>query len=223
MKLKVCGMKLNTLEVSQLQPDYLGFIFYDKSPRYFDQTEIPEIDPKIRKVGVFVNEELEDVLLRIDQYHLHIIQLHGNESAEYCSDLKNMLASNSRETTDKSTEIPSTEPVEVWKVFGIKDEFDFSILKAYESVVDKFLFDTKGKQKGGNGYTFNWKVLKEYDSKLPFLISGGIGLEQLDAVKKLKNSGLPLHGVDLNSKFEIEPGLKDVQMLNEFQEGIAKK
>ena len=124
-----------------------------------------------------------------------MIQLHGSETPEYCKRLQ----------TDSK--------VELWKVFSIKDHFDFSVLEAYEAVIDKFLFDTKGKEKGGNGYTFDWSVLQDYPSQKPFMLSGGIGLDEIPAVNELKKTKLPLFGIDVNSKFEDKPGLKNIDLL----------
>jgi phosphoribosylanthranilate isomerase len=229
MKLKICGMKLNTAEVSQLQPDYLGFIFYDNSPRFFDLEEMPQLSSAIKKVGVFVNAEIGDILAKIDQFNLKIIQLHGTESAEFCAALNAQLGSKNLEILRaEAVKVPRTEPVEVrraepvevWKVFSIKDAFDFSVLEAYEPVVDKFLFDTKGKEKGGNGYAFDWSVLKEYPSKKPFILSGGIGQKEIEKLRELSKTDLPLYGIDVNSKFEIEPGLKDVEKLRKFKKDL---
>jgi phosphoribosylanthranilate isomerase len=221
MKLKICGMKLNTAEVSQVQPDYLGFIFYDGSPRFFDLEEMPGLSPAIQKVGVFVNAEIGDIMTKINQFDLKIVQLHGNESAEYCIELRAELKlKNNEARRAEPVEVRCAEPVEVWKVFGIKDQFDFSILEDYEPVVDKFLFDTKGKEKGGNGYTFDWTVLKEYPSKKPFILSGGIGPEEIEKLKELSKTDLPLYGIDVNSKFEVEPGFKDVEKLRGFKEKL---
>ena len=193
--LKVCGMKHNTLDVAQLKPDYLGFIFFEKSKRNYDQVAIETLPEGIKKVGVFVDASIEFALDKIQQFQFDVIQLHGSETPEYCKALQ----------TDIN--------VELWKVFSIKDHFDFSVLEAYEAVVDKFLFDTKGKEKGGNGYTFDWSVLNEYSSQKPFMLSGGIGLEEIAAVNELKKTTLPLAGIDVNSKFEDEPGLKNIDLL----------
>ncbi len=228
-------MKRNITEVSQLQPDYLGFIFYDKSPRYCEgqrdfEKEIASLPRAIKKVGVFVDAEIGDILSKIDQFDLKIIQLHGTESAEFCTKLKAELRSKDIEVGPagpvevrraEPVEVRRAEPVEVWKVFGIKDEFDFSILETYESVVDKFLFDTKGKEKGGNGYTFDWSVLKEYPSEKPFILSGGIGPEEIEKLRELSKTDLPIYGIDVNSKFETEPGFKDVEKLRRFMEVIS--
>ncbi|WP_282134500.1 phosphoribosylanthranilate isomerase [Seonamhaeicola maritimus] len=201
MKLKVCGMKYqdNMEQVAALQPDYLGFIFYEKSARHFD-SDIPEISKSIKKTGVFVDEKVEYISSQIERHQLSAVQLHGHESPEMCRLLK------------------STN-VEVIKVFSLKDEFDFSVLEHYEGVVDFFLFDTKGKLPGGNGYTFEWNVLKDYPSTIPFFLSGGIGLEQIEDIKKFLKSEASKHcyALDVNSKFEIEPGLKNIEKLKEFK------
>ncbi|MCM5661636.1 phosphoribosylanthranilate isomerase [Galbibacter mesophilus] len=191
----------NIEAVAKLQPDYLGFIFYEKSAR-FNEDNVPNLPAGIQKIGVFVDAEIDFVLEKVKNHQLHGIQLHGNESPEYCRQLKNKL--NSLETG-----------IKIIKVFSIKDEFDFSVLNPFETVVDFYLFDTKGKLPGGNGYTFNWEVLKNYPSEKPFFLSGGIGMEELEKLKSL-DSNLPIHAIDVNSKFELEPGLKNVELLKEF-------
>ncbi|WP_411893671.1 phosphoribosylanthranilate isomerase [Winogradskyella sp. A2] len=199
MKLKVCGMKYNTTEVATLLPDYLGFIFYKKSPRDFDRN-IPELPNGVKKVGVFVDEKVEVIVDKIEKHKLDALQLHGHESPEICRLLK---------STNK----------EIIKVFSIKDEFDFSVLTNYEDVCDYFLFDTKGKLPGGNGYTFNWDVLRDYPSTKPYFLSGGIGIEEIEKIKKFKNSPASkyCYSIDINSKFEIEPGLKNIDELEKFK------
>ena len=191
LQLKICGIKHNIEEVTILQPDYLGFIFYDKSPRFFEG-KIPNLPERISKVGVFVNASAEYILEKTETHQLDIIQLHGEETTLFCKELR-------------KTQIKK----EVWKVFSIKDSFDFSQLADYENIVDKFKFDTKGKEKVGNGYTFDWSLLKGYNLTKPFILSGGIGLDELPDLKKIITSGLPIHAIDVNSKFEISPGLKN--------------
>ena len=188
MKLKICGMKYraNIQEVAALQPDYLGFIFYEKSPRFCND-ELPEIPNTIAKVGVFVNAPLSEILNKIKAYNLQLVQLHGEESPEICEVLRLIN-------------------IKVIKTFSIDDTFDFETLRPYEPVCDYFLFDTKGKHYGGNGTTFNWEILKKYPSQKPFFLSGGIGLEE---ISKLKQLNLPIYALDVNSKFETEPGLKN--------------
>lgn len=197
-RIKVCGMKHNVAEVATLLPDYLGFIFYDKSPRNFEGP-IPKIPSAIKKVGVFVNEKIDSVIETATIHKLDIIQLHGEESPEYCGELSDL-----------------TSNIEIWKVFSVGETFNYDLLKPYENVVDKFLFDTKGKNKGGNGITFNWQVLQQYPSKKPFILSGGIGLEEVDKIHTLMESELPLYAIDVNSKFEIGPGLKNSTELKQF-------
>jgi phosphoribosylanthranilate isomerase len=199
MKLKICGMKYpeNILEVGALLPDYMGFILYEKSARYFTGT-IPELIKTIKKTGVFVNETVENIIEKIKQHNLQAVQLHGDESVEYCEELKNKI----------------NREVEIIKVFSVGDDFDFEVLKPFENVSDYFLFDTKGKLPGGNGTTFDWKILKNYKSDKPFFLSGGIGIEEIAAIKNLK---LPVYAIDVNSKFEIEPGLKNKKLLTNFK------
>jgi len=204
MKLKVCGMKYrdNMNQVANLQPDYMGFIFYEKSPRYFNDI-IPNLPDSIKKTGVFVNEELAEVIHKIKAHDLQAVQLHGNESPGYCKHLMSY-------------------EVEIIKVFSIKDEFDFEVLKPYESVCDYFLFDTKGKLPGGNGYAFNWNVLKNYPSAKPFFLSGGIGLDQTRTIASFMRTRVSknCYAIDVNSKFEIEPGLKDIEQLKTFKKEV---
>ncbi|PKD18269.1 N-(5'-phosphoribosyl)anthranilate isomerase [Salegentibacter salinarum] len=200
----------NISEVAKLPPDYMGFIFYENTPRNFD-AEIPEIPSEIKKTGVFVNEKINVILDRTKKYDLNALQLHGDESAAFCAELKTLLMETS---------------VEIIKVFSVNDDFNFKRLKEYETVVDYFLFDTKGKNKGGNGITFNWEILKEYPSEIPFFLSGGIGPHEIEEIKKLKayfkqngNENL-LYAIDVNSKFEEQPGFKDVVKLEKFVKQI---
>ncbi len=197
-------MKHNIAEVAALQPDYLGFIFYEKSPRYFDG-EIPALPPRIKKVGVFVDEKISKVIDLCKKYSLDVIQLHGNETKEYVLDLQGYL----------TLLYPD---VLVCKAFSVDEEFDFSEIKIFENKVDAFLFDTKGKEKGGTGKTFDWEILKKYPSKKTFILSGGIGLEEVDSLKKLLKTDLSIHAIDVNSRFETEPGMKDFLALTSFIE-----
>ncbi|MNS70594.1 N-(5'-phosphoribosyl)anthranilate isomerase [compost metagenome] len=203
MKLKICGMKYpdNILEVGSLLPDYMGFIFWEKSARYFDG-DMPNLPKSIRKVGVFVNESIPIILEKIAKYNLQAIQLHGQESVAFCQDLKSQI----------------NDAIEIIKVFSVDDTFDFDVLKPFETVCDYFLFDTKGKLPGGNGTTFDWKVLANYTSNKPFFLSGGIGLEEMDAVNEILKTDLPIYAIDVNSKFEIEPGLKNINHVRTIRE-----
>jgi len=216
MKLKICGMKFqdNINQVAALQPNYLGFIFYEKSARFFEDV-IPKIPNTIKKVGVFVDTDLSDVIDNINKYNLQAVQLHGNESINYCSELRNHF-----EQSEKSHKM-----IEIIKVFSIKDKFNFDVLKPYETVCDYYLFDTKGKLPGGNGYTFNWNVLMEYPSTKPYFLSGGIGLDQIENIKRFQKSESSkyCYAIDVNSKFEIEAGLKNIEQLKEFKIQINAK
>ncbi|MEC3907152.1 phosphoribosylanthranilate isomerase [Tamlana sp. 2201CG12-4] len=213
MKLKVCGMKYsdNIKQVAALQPDYLGFIFYEKSARHFDAEIIPDISNTIKKTGVFVDASLGFILEKINKYGLNAIQLHGKESPEYCKDLTRII-------TDSAINF-----VDIVKVFSIKDEFNFDALKPYEGVCNYYLFDTKGKLPGGNGYTFDWNVLNNYPSTKPYFLSGGIGVDQIEDIKLFVNSEASTYcyALDVNSKFEIKPGLKDIDKLKEFKENLS--
>lgn len=213
IKLKVCGMKHNTLEVASLQPDYLGFIFYDKSPRNFTGS-IPVLPKDIKKVGVFVNATIDTVIENINTFQLDVVQLHGDESPEYCKRLK-LYCHSALDVND----------IEIIKVFSIKDEFDFSVLKPYETVCDYYLFDTKGKAKGGNGYTFDWSVLKDYPSNKPYFLSGGIGVDEIEQLKAFFTKEESQHciALDINSKFEIEPGLKNIEELHQFKQDVIMR
>jgi len=200
----------NIEAVATLQPDYLGFIFYEKSARFFDG-DISEITKNIKKVGVFVNASIEYIIESINKYDLQAVQLHGTESPEFCDALR------------RPELVSGSQPIEIIKVFSIKDEFDFSILELYENVCDYYLFDTKGKLLGGNGYTFDWEVLKEYPSNKPYFLSGGIGLKEVDKVLSfisMKESKY-CYAIDVNSKFETAPGFKDEGQLKKFIESLS--
>lgn len=199
MKLKVCGMKYedNIKAIAALQPDFLGFIFYDKSSRFFEGS-LPPIPAHIKKVGVFVDAPQKFVIDTIDRYKLDVVQLHGHETPDYCHAFKD---------------------VEVIKVFSIKDEFDFSVLQPFEDVCSYYLFDTKGKLPGGNGYTFNWTLLKDYPSQKPYFLSGGIGLNEINTIQSFltKKESQYCYAIDVNSKFEERPGFKNKDELEKFK------
>ena len=200
----------NMNQVAQLQPGYLGFIFYEGSSRFFDG-QMPQLSKEIKKVGVFVNAPLQYIIEKIEKYDLQAVQLHGEESPAFCEKLKK------RCQTDQSK-----EAIKIIKVFSIKDEFNFDILRPYEAVCDYFLFDTKGKLPGGNGYTFDWKVLRDYPSTTPYFLSGGIGIDEMDNVKLFlkRPESKYCYALDINSRFEKNPGLKDIALIKEFKDQI---
>lgn len=189
----------NIRDISEIEPDYLGLIFYEKSPRFFDD-DLPEISPFIKRVGVFVDESYEFIKEKISKYQLDLIQLHGNETYEFCytiSDLK----------------------IPIIKSFPISTKFDFDILEDYEYVVDYFLFDSLGKNPGGNGIIFNWKSLERYKLTIPYFLSGGIGLTEIDSIAELlkKDCGRYCFAIDVNSRFEIRAGLKNLAKIKTFK------
>ncbi|HRG81859.1 MAG TPA: phosphoribosylanthranilate isomerase [Chitinophagaceae bacterium] len=200
MNIKVCGIT----DMKQLQQldgldiEFAGLIFYPESPRYVGDKlsgkEVKKADFDLRKVGVFVNPELIDVLDAIDEYGLDVVQLHGDESAEMCDDL-------------------STE-VEVIKAFRITGKEDIDQMVApYDAVCDYYLFDTGGLKEsfGGTGQQFDWNILSKAKIEKPFFLSGGIGVEDLARVKAFKHPDL--FGVDVNSRFESSPGIKDMSKI----------
>jgi phosphoribosylanthranilate isomerase len=212
LKLKVCGMRqrANIQAVADLQPDYLGFIFYPQSARYVGEDfEMPMIAPEIQKVGVFVNQDLADIISQVAHYQLAIIQLHGNETPAFCYTLQQSLANISQE-------------IKIIKAFGVDENFDFALLQAYEPMCDFFLFDTKTPQFGGAGLSFDWQILAKYTLKTPIFMSGGISLANLaDLLAFVRASRLPIVALDVNSRFEIEPALKDVEKLKTLVDLMA--
>lgn len=201
MLIKICGMRdsANIQEVAALKPDLMGFIFYLKSKRYvgegFDPGIVRALMPEILTVGVFVNLEIESMICIARKYRFDYVQLHGNESPGYCKEVQE-------------------EGIKVMKAFGIHNEFDWSAVQPYQKVCDYFLFDTNTKIYGGSGQKFDWGILDGYKLQHPFFLSGGIGPDDTSEIKKLKNPYLA--GIDINSRFETEPGLKDIHLLKGF-------
>ncbi|QNL48929.1 phosphoribosylanthranilate isomerase [Olivibacter sp. SDN3] len=197
LRVKVCGMKYpdNILDVLSLNPDYLGFIFYDKSPRYvgdLSQMFIKNLT-NIKKVGVFVNDTLPNIQRSVSAYGLDVIQLHGNEHPAFVDKVK------------------TSTGVLTIKAFGIAPGFNWSELDAYKDNVDYFLFDTRDKAYGGTGLRFDWNLLNGYTLDKPYFLSGGISEKNIADVYKLKDQRL--FAVDVNSRFELSPGIKDVKLL----------
>ena len=188
----------NIREVEALGIDLMGFIFWPKSCRYV--VERPAYLPtKCKRVGVFVDEAIEQVKRIADEYALDFIQLHGHENPDYCAQLKGM---------------------HLIKAISVSGRDDIATSKAYEGLVDYFLFDTKCPSVGGSGQQFDWSVLSAYDGDTPFLLSGGIGPHDAPLLRQaFALDGFPVEkcvGIDLNSRFELSPGLKDVNKLKEF-------
>ena len=206
----------NIREGSQLGVDMIGMIFYPKSPRYVEMQSshagiIPDYvkeDINIKsakspaRVGVFVDDMVQNIVTRVVNYHLDYVQLHGNEPREMCENL--------RLTLD-----PDIRPgIKIIKAISVSDASDIQKYKEYVGAVDLFLFDTKCKTVGGSGQQFDWQVLEQYDGEVPFLLSGGIGPEDASRLHAFHHP--KCIGIDLNSRFEIEPGVKDVEKLKGF-------
>ena len=207
MNIKVCGIT----EMKQLQQldgldiDFAGLIFYKESPRYIGEkiskSELKKADFDLKKVGVFVNPEMIDVLDAIDDYGLDAVQLHGDESPEMCDDL--------------------SSEVEVIKAFRVTDGVDIDKMVApYDAVCDYYLFDTGGLKEsfGGTGKQFDWTILTKAKIEKPFFLSGGIRPEDAVKVKGFKHPDF--FGVDINSQFEKEPGVKDMGKVLQFRQGL---
>jgi len=201
LKIKVCGMRNpdNILELTKLNPEFIGFIFQPQSKRFIG-SNIPEeirvlIPPSIHKVGVFVDESPDSLIEKFRISQLKMVQLHGSEPAEYCERLKDL-------------DIP------VIKAFSITPIFDFSTTEPYESFCDYFLFDTAGVLKGGTGLKFDWSKLNDYRGNKPFFLSGGIHYSDIENIKSIDHD--KLYGVDVNSGFETEPGIKNISHLASF-------
>ncbi len=198
MIVKVCGMRdaENIRQLEALGIDWMGMIFWPKSKRYVSTPPV-YLPQHVRKVGVFVDASLDAIRQHVEDYQLDIIQLHGQESPETLKNLK---------------------PLTLIKAFNIATPEDLQKTEPYEGLADYFLFDTKGKSVGGNGEKFDWSVLASYQGETPFLLSGGIGSEDAQDVKTFHHP--KCIGIDLNSRFETEPGLKDITKLKQFLEAI---
>jgi phosphoribosylanthranilate isomerase len=200
MELKVCGITTseNIMELIPMNVSRLGFIFYHMSKRHvygkLIEDGLKAIPKHIKKTGVFVNAGIAEIEQIIDQYHLDSIPLHGDESPEFCNHFRGK--------------------VEVIKTISIKDKSSFETAKLYDNACDLFLFDTQSEHYGGTGKTFDWQWLDVYTLDKPFYLSGGISLENFEEIKKISHN--KLIGIDINSKFEIRPGIKDIEKIKQL-------
>ena len=195
----------NIEQVAQLGVDMMGFIFYPKSPRYVSYVLArSDADRKVCRVGVFVNDSIPEILDKIHSFSLNAVQMHGNESRELCEQLSE-----------------ANGDIKIIKAISVSNAGDIQKYKEYVGAVDYFLFDTKCKTVGGSGQQFDWQVLENYDGDVPFILSGGIGPEDVERIRNFHHP--KCIGIDLNSKFELKPGLKDVEKLNTFLENIENK
>lgn len=205
--IKVCGMREpeNIRNVAQLPIDLMGGIFYAKSPRFIGDREdtaeaFASLPKSVKPVGVFVNAELSYLAEMTETFSLAYLQLHGSESVEFCKEAKKIAP--------------------VIKAFGLNDDFDFSQLNEYEPVVDLFVFDTSCREHGGSGKKFNWDILSRYSGITPFLLSGGIGPDDVESVRSISHPSLT--GLDLNSGFESRPAFKELALLTPFVSEFLK-
>ena len=203
MIIKVCGLNNgdNINQLMKLDLDFMGIIFYEKSSRFFSSAVLPK--SKKKYVAVFVDESLDVIKKLINIYKFEYVQLHGNEDEKFCKELSSFC--------------------NVIKAFRIDDTFDLNDIEKYSKYCKYFLFDTFTESYGGSGKKFNWDLLLNYDHKKDFILSGGINLELISSIKKLKNQLPNLIGVDLNSKFEIKPGLKDINRVKKFIKSIKNE
>ena len=212
MKFKVCGLtdleQVHQLEMSGV--DFAGFIFYPKSTRYvyakMDCDELKNIAGSIKKVGVFVNAPQEEILKTVYDCGIHIIQLHGDETPKFCENISNYVT--------------------VIKAFRLGDEYNLeNRIKPFEEVCDMYLFDTAGAGYGGNGTKFNWEVLKDLNINKPFFLSGGIQPGDEEAIEKFRSYAVAkdLFAIDVNSGFEVSPGMKDVNKVRNFIKNLRNE
>ena len=200
-KIKFCGLsrRCDIEAVNELKPEYIGFVFVKTSKRYVSFEKAEELksllDPKIKAVGVFVNEDKDVITMYADRFGLEYIQLHGKESPEYCQSLR-------------------TSGLKIIKAFSVARPKDLNHVSEYEKTCNLFLFDTKCEQYGGSGNQFDWNILHTYNGQVPFLLSGGINSHSANALKAFDHPRLA--GYDLNSRFELKPGEKDPERIRIF-------
>ena len=200
MIIKVCGMRdaENIQEVERLGIDMMGFICWEGSSRFV--AEVPAYLPKCPRVGVFVNPSLDEIQKRMEAFEFSYIQLHGSESPEFCQIVREKTGS------------------KIIKAISTSSEADLALANQYEGCATLLLFDTKCSTMGGSGKQFNWDILSDYQGPLPFLLSGGIGPEDAERLRQFHHD--KCLGFDINSRFEIEPGIKDIEKIRTFIKGI---
>lgn len=208
MEIKVCGMRevenIHQL-VEEIRPDWMGLIFYSKSPRFVaDESSLALSNLQLSKVGVFVNESEAEILRKVELFGLKAIQLHGQESIEFVESISQKTSS------------------EIWKVISVSGEINWESLRGYLPFVSKFLFDTASSKHGGTGQKFDWSILETYPFDKGFLLSGGIDEESWDEILTFASKNPMMQGVDLNSKFEDAPGLKNIEKLKNFIQHIPR-
>ena len=208
MEIKVCGMRerVNCQQLAtSLVPDWMGLIFYSKSPRFVEDKESDWISSlPLKKVGVVVGEQQSVMREKISRFRLSALQLHGGESLDLVQELK------------------ATTAVEIWKVISVGESIDWKTMEAFVPHVDRFLFDTASASNGGSGKQFDWGLLKDYPFEKGFMLSGGLTVSHASGIRDLADRIPQLLGVDLNSGFELAPGLKDMTALQAFKQELSK-
>lgn len=204
LKYKICGInnQENLNSLLQLKPDFVGHIFYPKSPRYVSSEVLDSFQAidyaEAIKVAVMVNPEIACVAELYRNKNFRFVQLHGEESASFCEELKQLFPE-----------------LKIIKAFAVDASWEQSTLEAYLTIVDYFLFDTKTDKYGGSGQSFNWELLKNYNFDLPYFLSGGLNPSNITAAQDFAANQPKCYGLDLNSGYEISPGLKSVELLRE--------
>jgi len=208
IRIKVCGLtdSLNAREMAEAGADYLGFIFYRDSKRYVGDCPAGDlflnIPENTRKVGVFVNEEPERIFELADRFSLHAVQLHGQETTGFCQTIRQ-------------------GGIQVIKAFGIDEDFDFNLLEPFLEACDFFLFDAHTRHHGGSGMKFPWQKLRNYVMNKPFFLSGGIGPEDVQVIRRISHRAL--YAADINSRFEKAPGIKNTMLVRTFIQDIKTR
>lgn len=201
LNIKICGMKKisNILDIITLRPNYIGFIFYNSSIRFVGNNFIIPKLKKCKKVGVFVNANENYVFYKSIIHQLDFVQLHGNESPSYCYNLMK-------------------KGIKIIKAFRIHNSFNFNEIRCFKNLCNYVLFDSYTNNYGGSGTKFNWNKINEYNIEIPFFISGGIAIDDIQDILAITHP--KLFGIDINSKFELTPGIKDVNKVNKFIKNI---
>lgn len=213
LRVKVCGMRdkanIEAILSGSIKPDYLGFIFYAKSPRFVHDNALSSdfmrsLASRVATVGVFVNASESDIVRSVERFHFDAVQLHGEETPEFCEQIRSRLQPHI--------------PVQIWKAFSIATKEDVEQIVRFNRTIDLALLDTKGLAHGGNGTRFDWTLLQYYQASMPFFLSGGIAPEHSEEIRFLHEKSTYPHfcGVDINSKFEIAPALKDAELVHRF-------
>ena len=207
--IKVCGLRdaTNIEAITALNPDMIGHIFYDKSLRFLENP-IEVSNKNSRRIGVFVDASIKEIIDHVFDFELNGIQLHGNEDKAFVIDLIIALAAN------------NIHKMLIIKALGIENQHDLAKANEFESFVNYILLDTKTPKHGGSGQKFDWSILKYYNCVTPFILSGGIDIADVEDILKIEHENFA--GVDINSKFEIEPGIKDVEKVELFIKKLRK-